>query len=369
MILTAFILDTLLVFLFGAILIRWVMRYGYRKQLFDQPDGERKIHQVPVPRLGGLTLFPLLSITMAISAVLLIPIWKASWISPWSELQLFLGLFFSLGVLYTLGVKEDTHGVRSLYKFVFYTIAALVFMAFGIHLSHTGGMFWLDVELPLWLWWIITYIAFMHALNAMNLIDGVDGLSCDISILSLSVLGYLEYQERHIAFTLLAIAAVSALLAFRWYNIHGDKKTSQRIFMGDTGCWTLGIIMLFLIIHLNTLTPRSPHQHYALIGYTTLIVPLLDLPRVGMYRMVRGIQPFHPDNNHIHHKLLDLGLKPWGVRSAILGFTVLMIAFNWWMCTRMDIGLLMLVNAAQYLLLVDIIDILRKRYHKKHHKQ
>ena len=362
MILTAFLLDTVLVFLLGALLVRTVMRYGYRKQLFDNPDGERKIHNVPVPRLGGLTLYPILALTMTVSAILLIPVWKASWISPWSELQLFIGLLLSLGVLYGLGLKEDLcGGVRGLYKFVFYSLSAIIFMCFGMRLSYMGDLFWIGSEtLPVWVWWIVTYIAFMHALNAMNLIDGVNGLSCDISILALSVLGFLEYRERHIAFTLLAIATISFLLAFRWYNTHGAKKSSQRIFMGDTGCWTVGIIMLFIIIHLNSLSPRSPQQHYSLIGYCTLIVPLMDLPRVGMYRMIRGIQPFHPDNNHIHHKLLDLGLRPWGVRTVILLFTIAMVIFTWKMAGRINTGFLILLNAAIYLLFVDIINQLRR---------
>ena len=369
MILTAFLLDTLLVFLLSALLVRTVMRYGYRKQLFDQPDGERKIHQVPVPRLGGLTLYPILVLTMTISALLLIPVWRDSWISPWSELHLFIGLLLSLGVLYAMGTREDLHeGVRGLYKFYFYSLAAIIFMAFGIRLSYLGDIFWIGNDtLPAWVWWIVTYIAFMHALNAINLIDGVNGLSCDISILSLAVLGYLEYQERHIAFTLLAIATISFLLAFRWYNTHGAKKSSQRIFMGDTGCWTLGIIMLFLIIHLNHLSPRCPQNHASLIGFCTLIVPLLDLPRIGMWRMVRGIQPFHPDNNHIHHKLLDLGLKPWGVRSVIIVFTLLMLQFTWLMADRINTGFLILINSAIYLLFVDVIDQIR-RIRRKHTK-
>lgn len=362
MILTAFLLDTILVFLLSALMVRTIMRYGYRKQLFDLPDGERKIHDVPVPRLGGLTLYPILALTMTISAVLLIPVWKASWISPWSELQLFIGLLLSLGVLYGLGLREDMHGgVRGLYKYFFYTVAALVFMVFGIHLSYMGDLFWIGSDtLPRWVWWIVTYIAFMHVLNAINLIDGVNGLSCDISILALSVLGYLEYRERHIAFTLLAIATISFLLAFRWYNTHGARQSAQRIFMGDTGCWTIGIIMLFLIIHLNSLSPRNPDQHYSLIGFATLVVPLMDLPRVGMYRMLRGIQPFHPDNNHIHHRLLDLGLRPWGVRTVILLFTVLVVVFTWLMAGRINTGFLILLNAAFYLLFVDIINQLRR---------
>lgn len=367
MILTAFLLDTILVFLLSALLVRTVMRYGYRKQLFDQPDGERKIHQVPVPRLGGLTLYPILVLTMTISALLLIPVWQASWISPWSELHLFIGLLLSLGVLYALGVREDMHGgVRGLYKFYFYSLAALIFLVFGIRLSYMGDLFWIGSDtLPVWVWWIVNYIAFMHMLNAMNLIDGVNGLSCDISILALAVLGYLEYLERHIAFTLLAIATISFLLAFRWYNTHGASKSAQRIFMGDTGCWTIGIIMLFLIIHLNTLSPRAPHQHFSLIGFSTLIVPLMDLPRVGMYRMVRGIQPFHPDNNHIHHKLLDLGLNPLGVRSVILLFTIAMVIFTALMADHINTGFLILINAAIYLLFVDIIDLIRA-YRRKH---
>jgi len=362
MILLAFLLDTILSLVLGIVLVRSIMRYSYKNRLFDEPDGERKIHSSPIPRLGGLSIFPVLTLVMGVSALLLIPFWRQQWISPWSEMHAFIGLFLSLAILYGLGLKEDLGRVRSLYKFYFYTLASFAFMGFGIHYNYAGGAFGIT-GLPQWVWYIFTYLGFVHFLNAINLIDGVNGLSTDLCIGSLATLGFMEYRERHIAYTLLAIAAICVLLAFRYFNTHGDTKKGQRIFMGDTGCWTLGIILLFIIIHLDNLAPRDPGRHYCLIGFTTLIVPLVDMPRVGVYRMLHGHGPFHPDNNHVHHKLLAIGLHPFGVRAVILGVTALFVVFNWWAVQHINVGFLMLINIAQYLLFIDILDQIRK--HRK----
>ena len=361
MILLAFILNTLIILPVGWLLIRTIMRISYKRRLFDEPDGGRKIHNDPVPRLGGLTLFPLITVVMAVSCLLLVPEWKDRWISPWAESSQLIGLGCSLLVLYILGINEDLlGGVRSLYKFIFYSVAAAVFIAFGQRFSFSGDIFGIE-SLPDWAWMAVTYVAFIHFLNAINLIDGVNGLSTDICIFSLAVLATMEYMERHVLFTLLAIAAISVLLAFRWWNTHGDRKLHQRIFMGDTGCWTLGIIILFLIIHLNNLSPKTPGQHFSLLGFTTVIVPLLDLPRVGLWRKFHGVGFFVPDKNHIHHKLMDLGFQPWQIRGTILGLTAFFLLLNWLLAGHMNIGWIFGIDVAGYLLFVDIIDQLRKR--------
>lgn len=361
MILAAFILNTLIILPIGWLIIRTIMRLSYKKRLFDEPDGGRKIHSDPVPRLGGLSIFPLITLVMAVSCLLLVPEWKERWISPWAESSQLIGLGCSLLVLYILGINEDLRGgVRSLYKFIFYTVAAVVFIAFGLRFSYSGNIFGIE-SLPDWVWMLVTYAAFIHFLNAINLIDGVNGLSTDICIFSLSVLAVMEYLERHILFTFLAIAAISVLLGFRWWNTHGDRKLHQRIFMGDTGCWTLGIIILFLIIHLNNLSPRTPGQHFSLLGFTTVIVPLLDLPRVGLWRKFHGIGFFVPDKNHIHHKLMDLGFQPWQIRGTILGVTALFLLLNWLLAGHMNIGWIVLIDASVYLLFVAVIDLLRRR--------
>ena len=365
LVIAAILIDTLVSFAAGFFLIRWLMRYSYDKHLFDEPDGGRKIHHDPVPRLGGLTFFPLISLVMGLSCLLLIPSWRESWISPWAEGGQLIGLALSLAVLYILGLNEDLRGgVRSLYKFFGYTLAAAVFLLWGLRFGYTGGIFGIG-QLPVWVWVIITYIAFLHFLNAVNLIDGVNGLSTDICISSLSVLAFLEFRERHIIFTLLAIAAVCVLLAFRWFNTHGERKVHQRIFMGDTGCWTLGIIILFLIIHLNNISPRNPDEHSSFIGLTTLIVPLLDLPRVGLWRKFHGQGFFTPDKNHIHHKLMDLGFEPWQIRGTILGLTALILLMNLLLENWMNIGWLMLIDTAAYLLFVGIVDLLRGRRERR----
>ena len=144
--------------------------------------------------------------------------------------------------------------------------------------------------------------------NAFNLIDGVDGLAASLGILTTAVFGTYFVMASMTAYAMLSFALTGALSAFLVFNYHPAK-----IFMGDSGSLLLGLINSILVIKFITVADSSsgsfPIMSSVAIGFSILMIPLMDTLRVFSVRIAKGRSPFSPDRNHIHHLLLDRGLN------------------------------------------------------------
>jgi len=118
--------------------------------------------------------------------------------------------------------------------------------------------------------------------------------------------------------------------------------------MGDTGSLTLGYLLSFLLVYMGSLDKMGFPRGMLLMGFSTMIIPLMDIPRVMFARIREGRNPFTPDKNHIHHKLMRAGMKPlWTmvtllvVSAFLIGFTVggVMLDVNKTLILLIDIGL------------------------------
>ena len=107
----------------GMILIPNILFISYKKKLFDVPDA-RKVHKTPVPRLGGLSFFPAILITLFLNIaaryMLGYPIEGVSIDQMWLE---FMFLFSGLTILYLVGEADDLVGVGYRYKFLVQILA------------------------------------------------------------------------------------------------------------------------------------------------------------------------------------------------------------------------------------------------------
>ena len=83
-----------------------------------------------------------------------------------------------------------------------------------------------------------------------------------------------------------------------------------------------------------------------LVTLAPLLIPLMDMARVALYRVTHGISVVHPDNNHIHHLLMDLGFSQRQVRLTLLGVTALYTAMNWLLCKYLPTGWILVVEVA-----------------------
>jgi len=163
-------------------------------------------------------------------------------------------------------------------------------------------------------------------INAFNLIDGIDGLASGISIIAAGVLGVWFYLAGHIEYTILAFSLIGALSGFFYFNVYGKKN---KIFMGDTGSLILGTIMSVLVIQFNELniiqTRPFAIASAPAVSFGILIYPLFDTIRVFAIRIYQGRSPFSPDKNHIHHRLLALGMSHKQATFTLLAVSALYV--------------------------------------------
>ena len=113
------------------------------------------------------------------------------------------------------------------------------------------------------------------------------------------------------------------------YNVFGKKEGKRRkIFMGDTGSLTLGYISSFFIVIFSSqndfFSNNGNYYDYVIVAFSTIIVPVFDLIRVAFSRIIKGVSPFNPDMNHLHHKLIKLGFS---MRKAMLLIVALSCLF------------------------------------------
>lgn len=341
-------LDELAVFLISAgisgIIIPKILLIAFRKRLFDEPD-ERKIHTAAVPRLGGLAFMP--SIVFSICLVVGVKgILDAQGLSAYfggpSEVgdmsEMLLPMCFGLCavmMMYLVGIADDLIGVRYRAKFVAQILAALLLAMGGVKIENFHGFMWL-YELPVGLSWAATVLLVVFITNAINLIDGIDGLASGLSGIAMAFYGFVFMHTGYMLYAMLAFAGLGTLVPFFYYNVFGNPAMGKKIFMGDTGSLTTGLILSFLSIEVCSLPEGSVYSwDVMVVAFAPLAIPCLDVIRVFVHRIVRGMSPFLPDKSHIHHKLLALGIPQCWAMTTILATSSALIAANLLMSVHM----------------------------------
>ena len=339
----------LLSLVLGLMIIPKILLISYKKRLFDLPDS-RKVHQVPVPRLGGISFFPVI----LISSCFILGV-RVSTGFPIVELPAHEFLFFTVGgmMLFLIGVADDLIGVGYRYKFLVQIIAAFLIVCPGEWFNTLGGLFGI-YELPVTLGVLFTLFVVVYITNAINLIDGIDGLASGLSCIALSVLGIICMVEGDEIYAQLAFATLGVIVPFWFYNVFGNAKRGHKLFMGDTGSLILGYIISLLVIHLsrNDMSEANEVAHsHMVLAFSTLIVPLFDVVRVVIHRLREGKSPFLPDKNHFHHKLLRTGMRPRQVMVTILFIALFFIGINGLLADVLNITILLMLDIVLWTLM------------------
>jgi UDP-GlcNAc:undecaprenyl-phosphate GlcNAc-1-phosphate transferase len=277
-----------------------------RFQVMDLP-GERKVHEHPVPRVGGLAF--------AVGACASIAWWGARDATTFSVL-------FGCAIIVAFGVWDDRVDLSYRSKLVGQLLAALAVVVGG-DIWFTTLPFLPDVEVPAWAGMFVTVVFLVGVSNAVNLTDGLDGLAGGLSFLTLSGIAYLAYLSNDSTVLLLTVPFLGGLLGFLRYNTY-----PARIFMGDGGSQLLGFIMGVLAVLLTDSSrgPFSPSLALFLLG-----LPFLDTLGVTGQRLAEGRSPFIGDRAHIHHKLLRFGLTHYeaviviyAIQAGMLGLAYML---------------------------------------------
>jgi len=281
------------------------------KKLFDVPDA-RKIHQTAITPLGGIGIF-----AGFVFGCLLTINFKSSF-----EFQYFIAATM---VIFFLGLKDDILVISPIKKFIGQVLAAFLIIYDGrIQIRSMHGFLGI-YDLPEMFSLLITYFAVIVIINSFNLIDGVDGLAGTLGLMSSVLFGIYFLSVNLPAYYIMAFSLSGCLLAFLIFNFQPAK-----IFMGDTGSLLIGSINAILVIKFINVAQSSdvlfPLESSPAIGFSILMIPLLDTLRVFSIRIFKRRSPFSPDRNHIHHLLLDRGLSHKAITLLLVSFNLVLIA-------------------------------------------
>jgi UDP-GlcNAc:undecaprenyl-phosphate GlcNAc-1-phosphate transferase len=277
-----------------------LIKVAYLKRLVDEPGEERKLHFRRIPTIGGIIIFAgtLFSFLM----------WY-----PFEEDFQYIGATMIL--LFFIGIKDDIIGTAPVKKLIGHLIVAFILVIMGdIRITSMYGIFGIG-ELPEWVSIFLSIVTYTVVVNAINLIDGVDGLAGGIGTIACVAMGTWFFLAGATEHAVLAFAMAGSLLGFLVYNFSPAK-----IFMGDSGSLTIGLILSVLAIKLieypiDKVPMDLVRISKPVFAMATLSYPLVDTLRIFIYRAIRGVSPFAADRNHLHHRIMDLGL---GHRRTVL---------------------------------------------------
>ncbi|WHZ15119.1 MAG: Undecaprenyl-phosphate alpha-N-acetylglucosaminyl 1-phosphate transferase [Nitrospira sp.] len=285
----------------------------------DKPGG-RKIHVVPVPQLGGISV--ILSVLLAVFAAQVL-----EWMSGGSNLNIreSTAVLAGAGILFLVGFYDDLSAVPAWVKFLFQSAAAAITIWLGVRIESISifGLGTVDagvLTIPLTFLWIVGLT------NAFNLIDGLDGLASGLGIIAAATSATIFFMGGGASSDgLLLLILVGALIGFLRYNFHPAS-----IFLGDTGSQFIGYILAVTAV---TGSQKSATALPVIIPLLVFGLPILDTILSMVRRAVRSVgaspQPciafrkwmntakhmFEGDRDHVHHRLLALGFTQ---RSAVL---------------------------------------------------
>lgn len=315
------------------VLIPRVLIIAYEKKLFDVPDC-RKIHSGVVPRLGGVTFFPTLLLSLMIALFIRCSIFFPD-TEPLPELRMgecfmFIG---GLVLIFLVGMADDLVGVSNRKKFYVQLIAATFIPLSGFWINNLYGLFGV-YELPIWVG--IPFTIFITALitNAINLIDGLDGLATSLCGIVFAIMGFIFIIHDAWLYAIISFCFLGTIIPFYIYNVFGNTDKKTKIFMGDTGSLTLGYAISFILIRYicseANFMPEimDEKDDRFMIALSLIFVPVFDVLRVMIVRMKKGNSPFHPDKNHIHHKFLSVGYSARATLGLIILLNFVFIIMN-----------------------------------------
>jgi UDP-GlcNAc:undecaprenyl-phosphate GlcNAc-1-phosphate transferase len=277
-------------------------RVAFRTGAIDHPN-ERKVHKVPVPTSGGIAIIAgFLAAAIVSGAVHQVP------------LRALAGLLAGAIFIAAVGFVDDRLDLSAPLKLVLQVLSVAPLLVAGVTitmLSHPLAR-QAQLTLPHWIAWVGTIIWVVAVTNAINLIDGLDGLASGVAAIACVALAFIALQWGQLGVALLCASLAGAALGFLFWNWH-----PAAILMGDTGAYFLGYVIAGV-------TVQGAFKMAAAIAIFVplliLAVPLLDTVLSPVRRMLKGQHPFKADRDHLHHRLVALGLSE--TRVVLLTYLV-----------------------------------------------
>jgi UDP-GlcNAc:undecaprenyl-phosphate GlcNAc-1-phosphate transferase len=277
----------------------FIIHISHKFNWYDHP-GKRKIHKELIPRIGGVGIF--LAFLLSIIIVpLFFNLFINGTITHLLDLK-YVSIFIGFSLIYFLGLVDDFYDLKAIFKFFIQIFAAAVVTISGFVVSTITLPYIGDIDLgffkyPITILWIVGIT------NALNLVDGMDGLCAGITgfaAFSMGIISLIQ-SSMQILPAIMAFALFGAVMGFLRFNFPPAK-----IFMGDSGSLFLGFILAILpLLGIS----GSASVTSLLVPITILMIPIIDTLAAIIRRVKKKKSIASPDKEHIHHKLLALGLS------------------------------------------------------------
>lgn len=279
------------------------MRWLARKTGALVYPNSRSVHKVPIPHLGGVAIF--------LSSMAAIFLTGSG--DPQTQLTLLIG---GLTIL-VVGVIDDFNPLKPWQKLIGQFISAIVVVYLGVTISFVSDPFSGRIILlgylaiPLTIVWIISFE------NLINLSDGLDGLAAGICTITALVIVFVSERVGSTQIPPVAAAIAGTTLGFLPFNFH-----PATIFMGDAGAMYLGLTLSILSVQGLV---KSTVALSVLAPILALVVPISDAAFAIIRRHLTGVPVSEADRDHIHHRLLEMGM---GQRQAVLSVYAVSFIFG-----------------------------------------
>jgi UDP-GlcNAc:undecaprenyl-phosphate GlcNAc-1-phosphate transferase len=302
--------------LFSFILTWCVRNVAMGRGWVAPPIQDRDLHQAPLPRLGGISVF--LSFAVGISAVLLASRHFPRLAAGLSTRTL-LTVLVPGTLIFLLGLYDDLHSVGPYTKFAVEGVAAVMLFAGGLGILDLPVLFGTH-HLPWYVGLPITVLWVIGITNAFNLIDGLDGLAAGSALFSTFVVFVAAISSGSILVSLLTIALAGAILGFLRFNFN-----PATIFLGDSGSLFIGFMLSALALEG---AQKAPTVIAVAIPVVSFGLPILETALSILRRLINGHSLFKADLEHIHHKLLQRGMSPRQVVIALYAVSAVFAVFS-----------------------------------------
>lgn len=299
--------------LIGAFLLVPLLRsWALRRELVDAVDPVRKTHTTPIPRIGGVAIVVPFLIGTALIAIFLHREMVESALSK----EWFVMVAGALAI-FIVGLWDDLRPLGAKVKLAAQFVICTLVAVFGFQLARLSNPFGPEpFELGI-LGWPLAVFWLLSTTNLVNLADGADGLAAGICLIVFVALALTMWFTAGITMFLLCVLMSGILLGFLIHNF-----PPARIFMGDGGAYFLG----FLIGQVGLAGEHKSTVAAALVvPFLALGVPLIDTVLAILRRAVRGLPIGRADREHVHHRLMELGLSP---QRAVLTIYVVCVIFG-----------------------------------------
>lgn len=288
-----------------------VRRLAFKIGAIDVPKDERRVHNKPMPLIGGLAIY----IAVILSALIFLPIDKS-----------LISIVIGGTIILVSGIIDDIKGLSPKLKLLFQIGSGVILILGDVKIDFITNPFssnnilldlkWLSI--PITLFWVVGIT------NTLNLIDGLDGLSAGVAMISSFSLMFVAGKFHNTGIIILSAIVGGACLGFLPYNFNPAK-----IFMGDTGALFLGFILAAISIEG---VMKSVATIAIVVPILILGVPIFDTTFAIFRRLLSGQSIMSADKGHLHHRLLNRGYSQrktvlilYGI-SAVFGIFAVIIA-------------------------------------------